>query len=106
VRIDVLDPSEAASFMRLAIGRFQAELLEEHGRWYVLLQPDRPEAQLLLDAIELTQQWLDDGGASTAALSFRGRIHELRARGAPAASAAVQRSDPRDREEAHAQAGS
>jgi hypothetical protein len=106
VRIDVLDPSEAASFMRLAIGRFRAELLEERGRWYVLLQPDRPESRLLLDAIELTQHWLDDGGASTATLSFRGRIHELRARGAPTASAIVRRSDTRDRAEAHAQVGS
>jgi hypothetical protein len=54
VRIEAPDPA-SATLMRQAVGRFRSELVEMDGRWGVLIHPDRPQDQLIVDALELAQ---------------------------------------------------
>lgn len=78
VRIDAPNAASAAALMRHAVGRFQSELVEADGRWGVLLHPDRPQEQLVLDALGLAESWLEGAGLRSVEVSCRGRRYELR----------------------------
>lgn len=87
LRIEAPDAASAAMLMREAVGRFQARLVEDGRHWTVVLAPDRPRAQLVLDALDLTQCWLAGSGVDAVTLRLGPRSFRL---GPPTGQARVR----------------
>lgn len=77
IRIEAPDAGSAAVLMQQAIGSFRPQLLEEEGRWAVLIHPDREPDQLILDAIELVESWLSQASLASATLQYDDRRYRI-----------------------------
>jgi hypothetical protein len=77
VRIEAPTAASAALLVQRAVGRFRPELVEEDERWAVLLHPDRPQQQLVLDAIELARNWLKAAELASANVHFENRQYQV-----------------------------
>jgi hypothetical protein len=77
VRIEAPTAASAALLVQRAVGRFRPELVEEDERWAVLLHPDRPQQQLVLDAIELARNWLKAAELASANVLLENRQYQV-----------------------------